>query len=305
MKDVLTYFVHQKSSWNDYIKTMGVQDETPIHAQMNSGPMYRGRKKGMEGYLFREQSQLHYSRYPDEHILQNLDRWRFGDTVGDVGLQQFRGAQPFILENEDEYGLKRLTPELYMKLNYKNLEVIGRYLTRTGHYYQSQIMPMGPIAALMLKKAKRNASILGLWPKVGNPYWHRSQSKRPKVYDSEYNPKNNKARNTMEHFTYNWLQTQRVKQHFASVEASRRREKGESQKSSLIESKNDGGYEQPHKRIRRVDLADYDTQEVPYSEKKPWVDGMSLSGYRRNNNLYHRDSARRMGFRNPLGFKRK
>ena len=43
--------------------------------------------------------------------IHELTRWRMGSTVGDIGMQQFRNAQPFDIEDKDPQGFMRPAPE--------------------------------------------------------------------------------------------------------------------------------------------------------------------------------------------------
>ena len=204
--------------WNEYLRYLPRQDSEPISAPLNPKPMYRGRKIGKEGWLFHERVQLHYRRYPDEALISNASRWRYGDTIGDVDLQRFKNAQPHILDREDDQGFKTPPPEVYMKLNYKNPAVLSRFLTRTGHYYPQDVLPLNPEAVRMHRTALHHARAIGLYPKFGNPYWYRVQQHRPKLVESMYDPIHSSIKDTTQHFAFNWLQLHRIKTYFAQAQ---------------------------------------------------------------------------------------
>ena len=128
--DAISQFSVCRKPWSDYIATATKLDGEAYDAPLNPKPMYRGRREGTTGWVFRERVQLHYKRYPDERLLTNLGRWRSGETLGDVEMQEFRGAQPFVLDREDELGHKVPDRATYMKLNYKNPRTLGRFVDR-------------------------------------------------------------------------------------------------------------------------------------------------------------------------------
>src|SRR5687767_11696951 len=81
-----------RQPWNDYINLLSKQDSQPYPTEAHPQPMYRGRKRGMEEWNTKGGVQLHFKRFPDEDLFTNLTRWRYGDMVGDVAIQQFRSA---------------------------------------------------------------------------------------------------------------------------------------------------------------------------------------------------------------------
>jgi ribosomal protein S18 len=282
-------FLAARQPWNEYLRIATKQDAEPFPTTLNSPPMYRDRKRGFEGWLMKEAVQLHYRRFPDERVIANLNRWRKGDTVDDISLQQFRMAQPFVLDLPDELGFKTPTPEEYLRLNYKNPAVISKYLTRTGHFYNQMVRPMNPRGLKLLRTAVADARGLGLYPFVGNPFWHRTQRDRPKPYEGEYDPARASVKKTIEHFAYNWLQTLRIRQ------AMKRTKKGRTS-AGAAQKETHGG--RSHGRMSQV----YDNQRSGFSPKTSTVPGlMSLSGLRQNPLLYSKSSKKRMGFPNPLG----
>lgn len=292
----MAQFTACRQPWSEYLKVVSKQDTEPYYAPPHEKPMYRGRKRGMEGWLMGEQVQLHYRRYPDEHVISNLTRWRYGQLVDDIAIQQFRNAQPHILTQPDEQGFLNPDPEVYMKLNYKNPGVIGRFLTRTGHFYDRETLPLNPEAILMLRRARRLAYILGLFPKYGNPFWLRSQRDRPQPHRGEYNPVTTSCKATMEHYCYNWLQVFRIRSYFAAAEQGRARQA----RAATAEERQQDGYDRPRSNHRSIAMP-FDAKDVKFSAKKPTVPGlMTTQGLRRNMHLYSESSKRRMGFPNPM-----
>lgn len=288
----MSQFLACRQPWNEYIDHVTRQDAEPFPAKLNPAPMYRGRHRGREGWLFKEAVQLHYRRYPDEHIFTNLQRWRQGDLVDDIALQQFRGAQPHLLDDPDPQGFKNPPPEAYMKLNYKNAMMLSKYVSRTGHFYPEHVLRISPEAFALLRGGLHRARLLGLYPKTGNPFWHRLQSERPRVYDGEYNPLKARVRGSMEQFSYNWLQTYRIKRYFSQ-------RKGEAARRSSTEHQQQELYYQSR---TEMPTSEYAQDDVPYSPKVSTVPGtISTKGLRKNPHLYSKMSKRRMGFPNPLG----
>lgn len=286
-----------RQPWNEYIKLLSKEDSAPFHAEKGEKPAYRGYKRGREGWLFSQQVQLHYHMYPDEAVFANLTRWRHGDTVGDVGLQQFRSTQPFDLMLDDEQGFKKPEPEVYMKLNYKNPATFSRFLTRTGHEYPQDIMPLNPEAIKMIRKAKERAVVIGIYPRFGNPFWFRSQQHRPKPYKDAYDPMDRRTKSVVEQFAFNWLQNYRVKKYFRGLETMN---KAKRSVSGTAESRMDAGYNFKEHRVPEVILDDKDVQ---FSDKNVTVPGlMSLQGLRRRSHgLYSFEAkGKRMGFNNPV-----
>ncbi|EPY29806.1 hypothetical protein AGDE_09805 [Angomonas deanei] len=229
-----------------------------------------------------------------------------GDTVGDIALQQFRNAQPFQLEPSDPEGRQRPEPEVYMKLNYKNPATLSRFLTRTGHMYPQDILPLHPEAVSKLRVAKAQAIRLGLYPRFGNPFWFRSQRYRPRAYQENYDPTTYSTKHTMEHFAYNWVQTDRIKQYFQSLEALQ--EGRQVTAGGTAESRQQTNYYSPERMPMTMhrDVPGY-TANVEHSVKNPTVPGlMSTKGMKKKfHNLYSSTSTKRMGFSNPtLGIKK-
>ena len=301
----LSQFAICRQPWNEYINLLSRQDTTPYHTQLHDKPAYRGRKKGRESWVFPSQVQLHYRLFPDEHIFTNLTRWRQGDTIGDIALQQFRAAQPFDLEDKDSQGFKRPLPETYMKLNYKNPATISRYLTKTGHMYTADILPMHPEALKRLRIAKQMAVRIGLYPTLGNPFWQRSQKFRPKPFQESYDPATYDTKKTVEHFVYNWSQTERIRKYFAALSSMKKDKKGT---ASTVESRQQENFYSVEKEpidMRRMENS-Y-TAKIEKSEKNTTVPGlMSTKGMKKKfHNLYSSTSTKRMGFPNPvLGIKK-
>ncbi len=287
-----------RQPWDEYIRLVTREDTVPYKADMNPGPMYRGRKEGQGGWLMDEQVQLHYRRYPDERVIANLSRWRHGELVGDVALQQFKDAQPHLLERPDTQGFSTPAPEVYMKLNYKNPATLSRFLTRTGHFYGQDILPMNPEALLLLRTHLHRARQLGLYPKFGNPFWYRTQKDRAKPYRGEYDPAKASVKQTMEHFSYNWLQTLRVKRYFSGIEDKRRGTQLQG-RTTVEEAQQNSGY---GKGFRGGSISNpYVPSTVPFGEKTTTVPGlMSTAGMRKNRHLYSKSSKKRMGFPNPV-----
>lgn len=309
LANAMALFSMCRQPWSEYINVLTKQDSTPYHTEPHEKPAYRGRKRGREGWLFGQQVQLHYHRFPDEHLFTNLTRWRMGDTVGDVALQQFRNAQPFQQEEADSDGYKRPPPEVYMKLNYKNPATISRFLTRTGHMYPQDILPLNPEAVIKLRIAKAQAIRIGLYPRFGNPFWYRSQKFRPKAFQESYDPTTYSTKQTMEHFAYNWVQTDRIRRYFRGLDDlhAARRKAGtgggvtseERQQEQLYTLENQPLA--PHR-----DNPSY-MNSVEHSVKNPTVPGlMSTKGMKKKfHNLYSSTSTKRMGFSNPtLGIKK-
>lgn len=283
-------------------------DSVPYQTPEQESPAYRGRKRGREGWLFSQQVQLHYHKYPDEQLFTNLARWRRGDTVGDVGMQQFRNAQPFDVEDKDPQGFERPTPEVYMKLNYKNPATISRFLSRTGHMYAQDIMPLHPEAALKLRVAKAQAIRIGLYPRFGNPFWFRSQRFRPKANRENYDPTTYSTKKTMEHFAYNWVQMDRIRLYFAGLqEMQQRHAKKGSAGTTSEQRQQEGGYSAELGSINLYRHQPSYQENVERSIKNPTVPGlMSTKGMKKKfHNLYSSTSTKRMGFSNPtLGIKK-
>jgi ribosomal protein S18 len=307
----MSQFAVCRQPWSEYLNLLTKEDTQPFHTTPQEKPAYRGRKRGREGWLFSQQVQLHYHRFPDEQLFTNLTRWRMGETVGDIALQQFRNAQPFDMEDKDPQGLQRPAPDVYMKLNYKNPATISRFLTRTGHMYPQDIMPLNPEAVVKLRIAKAQAIRIGLYPRFGNPFWFRSQRFRPKAYQENYDPTTYSTKQTMEHFAYNWVQTDRIRQYFKGLEELQRSRRATA-------SSGGGGLTSEHKQqdqFYSVDNLSMETHrnaqsysaDVERSIKNPTVPGlMSTKGMKKKfHNLYSSTSTKRMGFSNPtLGIKK-
>ncbi|RNF05402.1 putative kinteoplast poly(A) polymerase complex 1 subunit [Trypanosoma rangeli] len=308
--NAMAQFAICRQPWNEYINLLTKQDATPYHVEPQEKPAYRGRKRGREGWLFGQQVQLHYHRFPDEHLLTNLTRWRTGETVGDIALQQFRNAQPFDIEDKDSQGMQRPSPEVYMKLNYKNPATISRFLTRTGHMYPADILPLNPEAVVKLRLAKAQAIRIGLYPRFGNPFWFRSQKFRPKAYQENYDPTTYSTKHTMEHFAYNWAQTDRIRRYFKELERLQKNAStgGRGGSATTAEQKQQDQFYSPENQSISMhrNNASY-AADVERSIKNPTVPGlMSTKGMKKKfYNLYSSTSTKRMGFSNPtLGIKK-
>jgi ribosomal protein S18 len=309
--NALSQFAACRQPWDDYIGMLSKSDATPLHVEPQENPAYRGRKRGREGWLFGQQVQLHYRKFPDENLFTNLTRWRMGSTVGDVAMQQFRNAQPFDIEEKDPQGFMRPAPEVYMKLNYKNPATISRFLTRTGHMYPSDVLPLNPEAVKKLRLAKMQAVKIGLYPRQGNPFWFRSQKFRPKPYQDAYDPMSYQTKHTMEHFAYTWVQTDRIRKYFAELSSAHRGSKSSnaSSQASSAEAKQQNEFytasNDPLPLYRNNPA--YADSSVGRSSKNPTVPGlMSTQGMKKKfHNLYSSTSKKRMGFSNPvLGIKK-
>lgn len=307
----LSQFAVCRQPWHEYIGVLTKEDSAPYHTEPQERPAYRGRKRGREGWLFSQNVQLHYHRFPDEQLFTNLTRWRTGDTVGDLAIQQFRNAQPFDVDEKDPQGFQRPAPEVYMKLNYKNPATISRFLSRTGHMYPQDILPLNPEAVVKLRVAKSQAIRIGLYPRFGNPFWFRSQRFRPKAFQESYDPTTYSTKKTMEHFAFNWVQTDRIRQYFKALEevhaVRRKTETGggvtaEERQQSQFYS-NDSLSIHQHRNAPSYGVG----SGVEHSIKNPTVPGlMSTKGMKKKfHNLYSSTSTKRMGFPNPtLGIKK-
>ncbi|KAG8346359.1 hypothetical protein ERJ75_000983000 [Trypanosoma vivax] len=306
----LAQFAVCRQPWNEYISLLTKQDTKPYHTEPHEKPAYRGRKRGREGWLFGQQVQLHYHRFPDEQLIANLARWRMGETVGDVAIQQFRNAQPFDIEDKDPQGMQRPSPEVYMKLNYKNPATISRFLTRTGHMYPADILPLNPEAVVKLRVAKAQAIRIGLYPRFGNPFWFRSQKFRPKAYQESYDPTTYSTKHTMEHFAFNWVQTDRIRRYFSELEATHMRAAGNARGGggqTAEQKQQEHGYSAENQSISLHRNNVSYMENVERSIKNPTVPGlMSTKGMKKKfHNLYSSTSTKRMGFSNPtLGIKK-
>ncbi|CUG93241.1 Hypothetical protein, putative [Bodo saltans] len=296
-----------RQPWSEYIDTLAKADTTPLHVEPQEHPAYRGRLRGREGWLFSQQVQLHYRKFPDERIFANLQRWRVGETVGDISLQQFRNVQPFDIEDKDPQGFEKPSAETYMKLNYKNPATISRFLTRTGHFYPADILPLNPEAVAKLRIAKAQAMILGLYPKFGNPFWQRSQKFRPKAHQDNYDPMTFSTKQTMEHFAYNWVQRDRIKKYFKSL-ADVNKGKGGQGAATVEQRHQDHTFSPENKPLAmHRNNAGYMMAGIENSQKTPTVPGlMNTAGMKKKfHNLYSSTSRKRMGFTNPvLGIKK-
>lgn len=322
----LAEFSVMRKPWTEYLSQLPKQDSEPLATPMNPKPMYRGRREGRAGWLFGEQVQLHYRRYPDEGLLVNVNRWRYGDTLNDIELQQFKNAQPHILDREDEQGFQTPAPELYLKLNYKNPAVLSRFLTRTGHYYPQDVLPLNPEATKMHRVELVRAKRIGLYPKHGNPFWFRVQQFRPKASESLYDPVQSSVKSTTEHFCFNWLQLHRIKTYFeqagSTVGTGAQMAKGKherelaahgiapsypstvapSGKSLAKQQSEPTGTASAFGSKNRTVVHAVTPANATAGPKVTTVAGlMSTKGLRRNLNLYSRSSKKRMGFPNPLG----
>lgn len=304
----LSQFAVCRQPWAAYINSLTKQDSTPYHVEAQEEPAYRGRKRGREGWLFSQKVQLHYHKYPDEQLFSNLTRWRLGDTVGDIAIQQFRNAQPFDIEDKDPQGFQRPSPEVYMKLNYKNPATISRFLSRTGHMYPQDIMPLHPEAVLKLRVAKAQAVRIGLYPRFGNPFWFRSQKFRPKAYQENYDPTTYSTKKTMEHFAYNWVQVDRIREYFRGLQEMQSRSSRDGGGGTTSEERQQEQFYAPEKAsINMFRNQPSYVESVERSVKNPTVPGlMSTKGMKKKfHNLYASTSTKRMGFSNPtLGIKK-
>ncbi|KAH9581993.1 hypothetical protein LSM04_002164 [Trypanosoma melophagium] len=293
----MAQFAVCRQPWDEYIRLLTRQDSRPYHVAPQEEPAYRGRKRGREGWLFGQQVQLHYHRFPDE-------------DGGDIALQQFRNAQPFDIEDKDPQGMQRPSPEVYMKLNYKNPATISRFLTRTGHMYPADILPLNPEAVVKLRVAKPQAIRIGLYPRFGNPFWFRSQKFRPKAYQENYDPTTYSTKHTMEHFAYNWVQTDRIRRYFKGLEEMHKGASAGARGGAAVtaEQKQQDQFYSPEN--QPISMHRNNTSymaDVERSVKNPTVPGlMSTKGMKKKfHNLYSSTSTKRMGFSNPtLGIKK-
>eukprot|EP00759_Apiculatamorpha_spiralis_P017647 PhF_6_TR23793/c0_g1_i2/m.33294 len=292
----ITEFSTHRRPWNEYLTLLTKQDSQPFHSEPLENPKYRGYKRGMEGWAMAETVQLHYHRYPDEKLFTNLHRWRSGDLVGNVAVQQFRNTQPFPLVDDDTHSFNSLAPEEYMKLNYKNPKVFCKYLTRAGTYYQRGTLKLSPEAHRKLQQAVVQAKTLGLFPKYGNPFWYRLQANKPPAYLATYDPTQQSAstKNTMEQFCFTWLQTERIKKYFSEKE--QQREKVHSRSPSEVMM--DLGYPEVNPNdLSKAPVGALQSGGVEVSGKDTKVPGlMSTVGLRRNPFLYSTDRKMRIGF---------
>lgn len=315
MGNAAALFSAERMPWSQYVATAGGKpDAASFDIPAQPKPMYRGAARGREGYYMKENTQLHYRRYPDESIYHNLHRWLRGATVQDLNLQQFKNAQPFSIERPNEEGWDTPDRETYMKLNYKNPAVLSRFLTRTGHYYPQDVLPLNPVAIVGLKSALRSARILGLYPRTGNPFWQRTQKYRPQATQGDYNPASAAMKETMEHYCYNTLQVHRLKQYFQQLENNMQQAAMVTSSASMgsagkgsrgAKAKgNDVGYTGKEIRFRAPGV-DYTNANTPFSEKVTTVPGLlSTQGLRKSFNLYSKTSKRRMGVENPGNIKK-
>jgi len=288
----LAQFAVCRQPWNEYIQYITREDSQPFAAPLTDKPAYRGRKRGKEGWTFNQKTQLHYHMYPDERIFANLSRWREGDTIGDVAIQQFRSTQPFDIAFKDPAGDNAVDRETYMKLNYKNPATLSKYLTRTGAFYPQSIRPMAPDAFIKLRSAKSIARQIGLYPRFGNPFWHRSQQFRPRANKDTYDPLSGSTKDVMEQFAHTWLQTNRVKQYFQNLQPAVRSSR----------HRQDGSPDDGRDNLRVNDLDYRAADDTPFSSKNPTVPGlMSVSGLKKKmHNMYSGSTKKRMGFPNPV-----
>lgn len=309
----MSQFAICRQPWGEYINLITREDTKPYHTRPQEKPAYRGRKRGREGWLFGQQVQLHYHSFPDEQLFTNLTRWRMGDTVGDIALQQFRNAQPFDIDEKDPQGFQSPSPEVYMKLNYKNPATISRFLTKTGHLYPQDILPLNPEAVVKLRVAKAQAIRIGLYPRFGNPFWFRAQRWRPRAMQENYDPTTYSTKQTMNHFAYNWVQTDRIRQYFsglADLQSSRRAAAGSGGAAGgvMAEEKQQHQFYTPENQsIQLHRNGPSYTADVERSGRNPTVPGlMSTKGMKKKfHNLYSSTSTKRMGFSNPtLGIKK-
>lgn len=298
----MSQFSSCRQPWNSYIKMLTREDSQPFAAPLYDKPAYRGRKNGRESWVFNAQSQMHYHMYSDERIFANLTRWRQGDTVGNLAIQQFRSTQPFDIENKDPHGHNTVDAETYAKLNYKNPLTFSRFLTRTGSMYPNDVLPLTPEAILKVRRAKLSATRLGLYPRAGNPFWHRTQQFRPKPNDDTYDPLSHKTKAVMEQFAFNWLQTDRVRTYFRELETAAN-SATKSSASSGGAAPNGVSYKGLYSthRIHYDGDPIYTNDATPFSVKNPTVPGlMSTTGMKRKLFMYSGGTKKRMGFTNPL-----
>ncbi len=194
-----------------------------------------------------------------------------------------------------------------MKINYKNPATISRFLTRTGHMYAADILPLNPEAVKKLRTAKSQAILLGLYPRFGNPFWHRSQKFRPKPYQDNYDPMTYSTKQTMEHFAFNWVQRDRIKKYFQSLQDANK-SKGGQGAATVEQRQQDQAFSIGNKSIaKHRGNAGYQMDGVENSQKNPTVPGlMNTAGMKKKfHNLYSSTSTKRMGFSNPvLGIKK-
>jgi len=298
---VMSEFASCRRPWNEYITLLTRADTTPYATEKPEYPKYRGDFVGKEGLLMKEAVHLHYSQFPDERMFSSLNRWRQGDAVGDIAWQQFRSAQPHPLaDHNDPDGFSVPEPEEYLKLNYKNPKVFCKYLTRAGTYYPRDVLKLSPEAHRKLQNARVQARTLGLFPKNGNPFWHRLQKNKPKVYQMQYDPIGASTKSTMEQFCFHWLQTDRIQRYFQQREKERQ-EGGQRLSLRPMTAMMSSGYES-RSREERMDVEKQPRgglvrQGQETSTKDSQVPGlMSTKGLRRNPFLYARTTKRRTGF---------
>ena len=294
--DAMAQFASCRKPWSDYIATVTKHDSEAYDAPLNPKPMYRGRKEGKTGWLMNERVQLHYKRFPDEKVIARLSDWHRGLTAGDLEMQQFRGAQPFILNNKDELGEEMPDKETYMKLNYKNPRVLGRFLTRTGHFYPRDILPMNGEAFQKLRFGVRRAQTIGLWPKYGNPFWFRSLKERPQPHKAAYDPLRAQTKQSVEQFSAHWLQTNKIKLYFATLE-QQKQSSGARIFQGNAEQKTMAGYESELGILSRLPgTLTQGMADTPLSEKITTLPGpTSLQGLQKNKRLYQQTSLLRYG----------
>ncbi|KNH01404.1 30S ribosomal protein S18 [Perkinsela sp. CCAP 1560/4] len=305
----ISLFSACEKPWNNYLRTLSKHDATPYTTQKLEAPMYRGMDEGRKGWLMGESVHLHYSKFPDEHLFSSLHRWRTGELAGNISFQQFRCAQPPPLLEKDQLSFAIPEDEVYMKLNYKNPKVFCKYLTRAGTFYSRDVLRLSPEAHNRLQKAVVMAKTLGLFPKYGNPFWHRLQEKKTPANLADYVAEHAKTKQTLEKFCFHWLQTYRIKSYFDRKEKARK-------ESMIVQARPsqrmmDDGYEtmnfssrskpenRPHDNLLGTEQRDI-TGDAALSA----VPGlMSAAGLRRNPFLYPSDKLQRIG--NPKTSRKK
>ena len=294
-------FAACQKPWNDYFQHLSKHDATPFTTKKFEAPMYRGMDEGSRGWTMGESVQLHYSKFPDEHIFSSLHRWRTGELAGNVSFQQFRCAQPPALMDKDQLHFAIPEDEVYMKLNYKNPKVFCKYLTRAGTYYPRDVLRLSPEAHKRLQQAVTQAKTLGLFPKYGNPFWHRLQTNKKAANLADYVSHQAQTKQTLEKFCFHWLQTYRIKSYFDGIERSR-------QDSKLVQTRPSermmaDGYETPTFSSRakpenhpREGLLGSEHRDITGDASMSTVPGlMSAAGLRRNPFLYASDKKQRIG----------
>jgi hypothetical protein len=172
--------------------------------------------------------------------------------------------------------------------------------------YPQDILPIHPEAVQLLRIAHKQAMRIGLYPKFGNPFWFRSQKFRPKAYQENCDPTTYDTKKTVEHFAFNFVQTDRIRQYFKSFAEAHKA--APTQGGATAEHRQQGNFytDDNLPLAMHRDHVDYHAK-VEFSIKNPTVPGlMSTQGMKKKfHNLYSATSKKRMGFSNPvLGIKK-